>query len=1135
MTTKTERGMQMYSGTLTVLKRLMMGVLGVLGLGALTAGQVSAQQLPVPNLFDAQVECQRAAGDATIATPSVVAMGAMASPLDVLLRGGTTGMVGSTPRELPSGATTTSTYAVFPHGATMPCAGTGGMDGTVTAADAVAVAEGYTAVRAAYDDLVSKEALAKTAADALKTARDINPDDSAHPTTLAAHNTAQANLKEAQDALAEISMGSIYQAGIAEWRAAARVQPAIDAWDTAVGKVTSAETTLNAAEYAGNVNLPNTALIDALTDSTTGLLDYSALAAYLGDANEGATANFNAAGALIVPMRPTPATDDPADTMEPTPVPLAVSAIKAKLDSADAAVRVLGEAIDGNPNELLKARLKEAERRAIAERNHYRTQYENARADITDLVPDVDGMPETQGTQSIASYAAAFDREVATRDAAENALRTAVGVREDASKAVQAQFQNAESFFDQLVARHTAVEAKARAAAIADGATQAQTDVAAAAAKALADAQATRTSYQDLTTDTDNPATVLLNSLLEGDDSDGDDDGQALIDAVGTTYDKTVENAAAIEELVGTGGEEDGGQVNENTAAIAALTDEDGPVTMNTENIAANTEGVAENKAAVEALTADDGPVTMNTDNIAANTEGVAENKAAVEALTADDGPVTMNTDNIAANKTMIDANTDGVAANKTATETNADGVAANKTATETNADGVAANKTATETNADGVAANKTATETNADGVAANKTATETNADGVAANKTATETNADGVAANKTATETNADGIAANKTATETNASGIATNVEGIATNVTGIATNVTAIETNASGIATNVEGIATNVTGIATNVTAIETNASGIATNASGIATNVEGIATNVTGIATNVTAIETNASGIATNVEGIATNVTGIATNVTAIETNASGIATNVEGIATNVTGIATNVEGIAVNKAATETNATGIATNVTDIATNVEGIAVNKAATETNATGIATNAGNIMTNAGNIMTNAGNIVTNAGNIVTNADGVAVNKMATETNAGNITMNAGGIATNASNITAAEVRIMANEGKITTNTGSIASNKSAIDANAASIGKLGNELRNDLDVVRAGVAASMALAGMPSLDGRGFAVGLGSFDGETAFAAGFLYSTDRASFKIGVTSSGGETGASVGGAWQF
>ena len=77
--------------------------------------------------------------------------------------------------------------------------------------------------------------------------------------------------------------------------------------------------------------------------------------------------------------------------------------------------------------------------------------------------------------------------------------------------------------------------------------------------------------------------------------------------------------------------------------------------------------------------------------------------------------------------------------------------------------------------------------------------------------------------------------------------------------------------------------------------------------------------------------------------------------------------------------------------------------------------------------------------------------------------------------------------------------------------------------------------ELSESLEVVRAGVAASMALAGMPAINGRGISIGVGSFDGESAFAVGFQIQGEMASFKVGLTSGGGATGASAGVGFQF
>ena len=102
---------------------------------------------------------------------------------------------------------------------------------------------------------------------------------------------------------------------------------------------------------------------------------------------------------------------------------------------------------------------------------------------------------------------------------------------------------------------------------------------------------------------------------------------------------------------------------------------------------------------------------------------------------------------------------------------------------------------------------------------------------------------------------------------------------------------------------------------------------------------------------------------------------------------------------------------------------------------------------------------------------------------------------------------------------------------GMISSNTGMITSNTGMINDNRRMIG----ELSDDLEVVRAGVAASMALAGMPAINGRGIAIGVGSYDGESAFAVGFQIQGEQASFKVGVTSSGGETGASAGVGFNF
>ncbi|MDE0363010.1 MAG: YadA C-terminal domain-containing protein [Rhodospirillaceae bacterium] len=137
---------------------------------------------------------------------------------------------------------------------------------------------------------------------------------------------------------------------------------------------------------------------------------------------------------------------------------------------------------------------------------------------------------------------------------------------------------------------------------------------------------------------------------------------------------------------------------------------------------------------------------------------------------------------------------------------------------------------------------------------------------------------------------------------------------------------------------------------------------------------------------------------------------------------------------------------------------------------------------------------------------------------------------------------MLAGGIDANTAAIGAeATARMdadMALGGRISSNADAIAANMNSIGQNASAISDNRNmigELSDDLDVVRAGVAASMALAGMPAINGRGISIGVGSYDGESAFAVGFQIQGEQASFKVGVTSSGGETGASAGVGFNF
>jgi autotransporter adhesin len=99
---------------------------------------------------------------------------------------------------------------------------------------------------------------------------------------------------------------------------------------------------------------------------------------------------------------------------------------------------------------------------------------------------------------------------------------------------------------------------------------------------------------------------------------------------------------------------------------------------------------------------------------------------------------------------------------------------------------------------------------------------------------------------------------------------------------------------------------------------------------------------------------------------------------------------------------------------------------------------------------------------------------------------------------------------------------------------------NRSLINTNASDIAANQGHLRQldaDVDMLRSGVAMSMALAGMPTTDGdgTGFAIGVGNFDGESAVAMGFTHKSRRAAYKLGLTHAGGETGVSAGASWKI
>ena len=241
------------------------------------------------------------------------------------------------------------------------------------------------------------------------------------------------------------------------------------------------------------------------------------------------------------------------------------------------------------------------------------------------------------------------------------------------------------------------------------------------------------------------------------------------------------------------------------------------------------------------------------------------------------------------------------------------------------------------------------------------------------------------------------------------------------------------------------------------------------------------------------------TKAQETADMIEGLTGDEGAVSQNTAAISANTTKITENSD----NITALDGRVSANEAEIGMDENGMSRIDHNEARSMSNATMIGENRTMIVDNAAAIATNTGHIMTNRTDIDQNASDIMTNAGHIMDNR--------------GMIESNTASIGMNTAAISALD--------------GRVGSNASAIGRNSEMI----TGLQDQMEVVRAGVAASMALAGMPAINGRGISIGVGSFDGESAFAVGFQIQSDMASFKVGVTSAGGETGASAGVGFQF
>ena len=428
------------------LKRILTAALGALGLGAFAAGTASAQQIPAPDIFDDQITCSMNVPSAmNTPMPSVIPMGATMSPLDTLIGDGMTAIdVTGT----GAGSYEELGYVIPADGSNCglgmgsdPFVATGmnAMGDDAEGAIPFDVADGYstllTRFMAVYGDPgdaastgakgvldAANEALAMAIAmgtegaglTALQEA--VTRANDAYTKALAAFNAVST------DPTNSSSLGPIYDAGKAEWMAKATVTKAVVEYNSQVATTTTAQTTLDAMNYADNyveggtptaddslwVPLGNTELFAGSTPVVTvamgmGTVNIGQLVQYTnadlanpqvgmaavpgmgtGDGTTGNEApvasdvtasNFDAAGNLIIPMEANAATtDDLTDLRNTTSATNAVSDIRTLVENANIAAAALKKARDDNVG-LNQAIYDEAYRRAQAEADYYNARW----------------------------------------------------------------------------------------------------------------------------------------------------------------------------------------------------------------------------------------------------------------------------------------------------------------------------------------------------------------------------------------------------------------------------------------------------------------------------------------------------------------------------------------------------------------------------------------------------------------------------------------------------------------------------------------------------------------------------------------------------------------------------------------
>ena len=662
----------------------LMALCALVSSAALAQQQPGDGNVPAPDLFDSQIVCTSQLPSMP-PTPTVVAMDEMESALDTAIGMGITQITNPT-------TLTALGYVVPPMGSN--CGqGTGEAAFTVSGQGDIAtdIAKGYSEVlpkfMAVYGD--PGDASDSGTAGALQRARTVLENAEADDTTSATRlRILRDALEDAQEADMEaraefdaIAAGPIYQAGVAEWMAQSAVTNAVADYNDAVQDANDAGSVLNSMNYNGYVPLGNSELVQTvvLNIDGMGLVNVAALRNYTnadGDqqastnsngVNDVSQSNFDASGNLVVPNR------RDGDDLVAATTSREVGDARDDADDRRVALEALKEYQAENRNRLLQPLIDEAVRRAQLEADYYDRQLRNALADDTNQNPiTVDNLstPEDESAPySIASRNRDFVGASNDRAAAEAELRAKVAAREAATQNVIANFQNPDSFYSQLVARRQALKFFADQALADAGSSPSMrlTDAATAAAEALTEAEEAQAAYLALVDDPGDPVVGLIGTLLE---TDGDD-GQAVVDAISGTYDKTVENRDAIAALTADtdDGAEADGPIAANRKAIEANDGEiealDGRVSQNETDIDALQEDTQMNTGMIATNA---GNIASNASNIAVNASNIVDNRSYIgqnaATLVNHGARIDRNASHIALNSERIGANAAAITMN---------------------------------------------------------------------------------------------------------------------------------------------------------------------------------------------------------------------------------------------------------------------------------------------------------------------------------------------------------------------------------------------------------------------------------------------------------------------------------------